>query len=133
MKKRILVLFTAIIMVFAMAACGGKQTLEELLASDEWQSDMKELTASTDGTGIVITTEADGNTLVFLWKLPADGLYSSLDSATCGTMADYFLGSLESQNWISLFKQGYGISLDAVRCTFVSSDGTEIYSDELKK
>ncbi|MCM1057622.1 MAG: DUF4854 domain-containing protein [Firmicutes bacterium] len=133
MKKRILTLLTAIVMVFALAACGGGKTLESVLSSSDWKEAAKEWNDSVSGYGITITNEADGNTLVFTWHLPADGLYSELDSDTCGVMSDSFLGTLESSDFLTAFKTGYGVTLDAVRCVFVTSDGSEIYRDELTK
>ncbi|MCM1193326.1 MAG: DUF4854 domain-containing protein [Butyrivibrio sp.] len=131
MKKRIMVLFTAIIMVFAMAACGGKATLESVLSSAEWKEEEKGWNEEFDGTGITISSEADGNTLVFVWQLPDDDLYGSLDAAACETMSDIFLSSLEQVDFLKAFKAEYKVTLDAVRNVFLKADGTEIFRDEL--
>lgn len=132
MKRRFWVLLTAIVMVFTLAACGGKQSLEQLLSSSDWQDELKDVNKSVDGTGINITTEADGNVLVFTWHLPDDELYGSLDTATCEEMAKTFLKQLSGTDFLTMFKDGYGISLDNVRCRFEKHDGTEICSADMK-
>lgn len=132
MKKRILTLFTAIIMVFALAACGGKATLESVLSSDEWQEELKGWNDLVAGTGITMDTVADGSTLVFEYHLPDEEVYNAFGDAECSQMADGFLGALEGTDFLNLFKQGYGVTLDAVRCAVFKADGTELYRDEIK-
>lgn len=132
MKKRILTLFTAIIMVFALAACGSKATLESVLSSDEWQQELKVWNDSVASMGMSIDTVADGNTLVFEYHLPDQEAFNALGDAECSVMTDSFLNSLSSDDFISVFKKEYGVSLDAVRCAIIKADGTEIYRDEIK-
>ena len=71
MKKRIFALVTAVVMMFALAACGGKATLESILSSDEWQAEKKTWSDTLSSTGISLDTVADGNTLVFEYHLDA--------------------------------------------------------------
>ncbi|MDE5589288.1 MAG: DUF4854 domain-containing protein [Acetatifactor sp.] len=134
MKKRIFALLTAIIMVFALTACGGsKPTLENVLASDEWQKELKgwnDLVASMD---ITIDTVADGNTLVFEYHLPDQEVFNAFGDDECSQMTDGFLGQLQTIDFFAVFKSGYGVSLDAVRCAVFKADGTELYRDEIKK
>ena len=132
MKKRILTLFTAIIMVFALAACGNKATLESVLSSDEWQQELKLWNDSVASMGIAIDTVADGNILVFEYHLPDQEAFNALGDAECSGITDSFLSSLSSDDFISVFKKEYGVSLDAVRCAIIKADGTEIYRDEIK-
>lgn len=110
---------------------GNESSLELLLQSDEWQEELENWNQQVDGTGITITTEAEGNALVFSWNLPDDNLYGSLDGDTCAVMADTFLDILEASDFLTIFEEGYGISLDTVYCVFVRSDGTEIYRGEI--
>lgn len=133
MKKRILALLTAIIMVFALTACGGgKPTLESVLSSDEWQQELKGWNDSVAALGITIDTVADGNTLVFEYHLPDQEAYNAFGDDECSQMTSAFLGTLSSANFISVFKTGYGVSLDAVRCAVFKADGTELYREEIK-
>lgn len=132
MKKRILTLFTAIIMVFALAACGSKATLESVLSSDEWQKELKGWNDTVASTGITIDTVADGSTLVFEYHLPDNDAFNAFGKDEGSQMADAFLSSLSGTNFLSVFKAGYGVTLDAVRCSVFKADGTEIYSDEIK-
>lgn len=136
MKKRILALFTAVIMVFALAACGGgKATLEKVLASDEWQKELKGWNDEVASTGITVDTVADGNTLVFEYHLPDQEVFNAFGKDECSLMTDGFLGALQDEDvdFFAAFKSGYGISLDAVRCAVFKADGTELYRDEIKK
>lgn len=133
MKKRFFALLTAVIMVFALAACGGSTpTLEEVLASDEWKQEEKSWNDSVASMGMSIKTSADGNTLVFEYHLPDDEAFNAFGDAECAPMADAFLGALESGDFLNMFKTGYGIKLDAVRCAVFKADGTELYRDEIK-
>lgn len=132
MKKRIFALVTAVVMMFALAACGSKPTLESILASDEWQAEKKTWNDSVASMGISIDTVADGNTLVFEYHLPDDEAFNAFGESECASMADAFLGALETGDFLNAFKQGYGVSLDAVRCAVFKADGTELYRDEIK-
>ena len=78
--------------------------------------------------GITLETVADGNILVFEWYLPDD---ETMDETLCSIMADSFMGTLESVDFLSAFRVAYGVSLDGVRCTFYNADGSEIYRDEI--
>lgn len=135
MKKRILALFTAIIMVFALAACGSKATLESVLASDEWQKELKGWNNEVAAFGITVDTVADGDTLVFEYHLPDQEVYNAFGEAECSQMTGGFLGALQTDtvDFFAAFKSGYGVSLDAVRCAVFKADGTELYRDEIKK
>lgn len=130
MKKRVMALLTAMVMVFALAACGGKVTLDSVLSSGEWQKELKTWNDQVTSMGISIDTVADGNTLVFEWHMPA-----MLDDLSGDDYADSitpFLQVLEEEDFIALFKQEYKVSLDGVRCVVIKSDGSEAYRDELK-
>lgn len=132
MKKRIFALLTAVIMVFALAACGGTPTLDEILSSDEWKQEEKTWNDSVASMGMSIKTSADGNTLVFEYHLPDDEAFNAFGDTECATITDAFLGALETGDFLGMFKEGYGLKLDAVRCAVFKADGTEIYRDEIK-
>lgn len=133
MKKKLMALLTAIVMVFALTACGGGADLEDVLTSSEWQSQLKLWNDQVTSLGISIDTVADGNTLVFEWHLPDNDAFNTLSEDDCSEMISPFLQVLDSGNFITEFKDGYKVSLDAVRCTLIKGDGTEIYRDEITK
>lgn len=133
MKKRIFALLMAVMMVFALAACGGsKPTLESILSSDEWHTEQEAWSDLLASTGIGIDTSADGNTLVFEYHLPDEEAFNAFGTEDCASMADGFLGALEEGDFLDTFEQGYGVKLDAVRCAVFKADGTELYRDEIK-
>lgn len=103
-------------------------SLAAVLQSEDWQNELSGWNESVVELGIVLDTVAEGNTLVFVYYLPDN---MSFDETVCSTMSDVFLGTLEDADFMSIFYTGYGVSLDAVRCTFVGPDGNEIYRDEI--
>ena len=126
-------LLTAVVMVFALAACGGKATLDSVLSSTEWKDELQTWNDQVSSLGISLDTVADGNTLVFEWHLPDNDAFNVLSGDDCASMITPFLDTLEGADFIAVFKQSYKVSLDAVRCTVFKGDGTEIYRDEIKK
>lgn len=103
-------------------------SLAAVLQSEDWQNELSGWNESVVELGIVLDTVAEGNTLVFVYYLPDN---MSFDETVCSTMSDVFLETLEDADFMSIFYTGYGVSLDAVRCTFVGPDGNEIYRDEI--
>ena len=106
----------------------ASSSLEAILESEDWQTELSGWNEGVAELGIILDTVADGNTLVFVYYLPDGG---SFDETVCSAMSDVFLGILSDEDFISMFYTGYGVSLDAVRCTFVGADGSEIYRDEI--
>ncbi|MCM1056043.1 MAG: DUF4854 domain-containing protein [Firmicutes bacterium] len=106
-------------------------SLEQLLQSEEWQEELVEWNAGVTELGISITTEADGNTLVFIWRLSDDEFFGSITTDQCEQMGSMFLDTLASADFLSIFETGYGIRLDGVRVVFLKSDGAELYRDEI--
>lgn len=106
----------------------ASSSLEAILESEDWQTELSGWNEGVAELGIILDTVADGNTLVFVYYLPDGG---SFDETMCIAMSDVFLGILSDEDFISMFYTGYGVSLDAVRCTFVGADGSEIYRDEI--
>ena len=111
---------------------GDENSLEQLLQSDEWQSELKSWNDSVAEMGISIDTVADGNTLVFEYHLPDETIYNAFGETEGSLMADAFLGTLNDADFINGFGMGYGIWLNGVRCVIFRADGTEIYSDEIR-
>ncbi len=107
---------------------GEEETLESVLQSEDWQNELSGWNEQVNDLGITLETVADGNILVFEWYLPDD---ETMDETLCSIMADSFMGTLESVDFLSAFRVAYGVSLDGVRCTFYNADGSEIYRDEI--
>lgn len=115
---------------------GGDQwadenSLEQLLQSDEWQSELKDWNDSVATLGITIDTVAVGNTLVFEYHLPDDASFNDFGETEGSMLAEIFLDTLEDADFLEIFETGYGISLDAVQCAICKADGTEIYRGEI--
>lgn len=108
-----------------------ENSLEQLLQSDEWQSELKSWNDSVAVMGISIDTVADGNILVFEYHLPDEATYNSFGELEGSLMADAFLGTLKDADFIQGFGTGYGIWLSGVRCVIFRADGSEVYSDEI--
>ncbi len=135
MKKRILALALTVVMALSMAACGSKKpTLDELIKSEEMQSALDTMNSQVAASGITIDLVADGNTFVYEYQLPDDDIYNSLTKEDAATAFDptiqAYAGSVEQI--FTSFKSEYGIELDAVRFTFKTADGNELYSSEIK-
>lgn len=107
---------------------GEEESLENVLQSEDWRSEVSDWNEQVRELGIILDTVADGNTLVFEWHLPDDDTFNE---AVCSVMADSFLEVLESIDFLTAFRVGYGVPLDGVRCTFYKADGSEIYRDEM--
>lgn len=107
---------------------GAEKSLESVLQSEDWRNEISGWNEQISDLGITLDAVADGNTLVFAWYLPDNDTFNE---TVCGVMADSFLDALESADFLTAFREGYGVSLDGVRCTFYNADGSEIYRDEI--
>lgn len=132
MKKRITTLFTAIILVFALAACGGPKTLADLLKTSEWQAEMKEVNDSAAGTGITVTTEADGNVLVFKYNLPDEEAYNAVTAEQGEYMVEQLISTFKAGDMLNDFRNTYNVPIDAIRVGYYRADGSEIASGEVR-
>lgn len=106
-------------------------SLEQLLQSDEWQREQESWNDSVAAMGITVDTVADGNMLVFEYHLPDDAAFNEFGAMEGSLMADAFLGALQDADFMEIFVESYGISLDAVQCVIIRADGTEIYRGEM--
>lgn len=84
---------------------------------------------SLASAGITLDITADGNTLIYEYRLPDDSWIRSLSeeelAAAFTPMADSVGMSVDSI--FSAFSEQYSLSIDAVRLLCRSQDGTELY------
>lgn len=132
MKKRIATLFTAIILVFALTACGGPKTLEDLLKTSEWQNEMKTSNDAVAGTGITVTAEADGNVLVFKYHLPDEEAYNAVTAEMGEQMVEQLVSTFKAGDMLNEFRNSYNVPIDAIRVGYYRADGSEIASGEVR-
>lgn len=132
MKKRIAALFTAIILVFALAACGGPKTLADLLKTDAWQAEVKGANDSVASTGITVTTEADGNVLVFKYHLPDEEAYNAVTAEMGEQMVEQLISTFKAGDMLNDFRNSYNVPIDAIRVGYYRADGSEIASGEVR-
>lgn len=132
MKKRITALFTAVIMVFALAACGGPKNLADLMKTDDWKAEIKTANDAVSSSGITVTTEADGNVLVFKYNLPDEEAYNAIDEATGQAMVDQLINTFKSGDMLNEFRNQYKVTIDAIRVGYYRADGSEIASGEVR-
>ncbi len=133
MKKRIVTLVTALVLVFSLVACGGPSTLAELVESKEWKTEVQSINDEVASTGMHVTTEADGNTLVFKYFLPDEEMYNALTPDVGEQMVDALVETFKSGNMLAEFEAEYNIPIDAIRVGYYLADGTELASGEVTK
>ena len=132
MKKRITALFTAVIMVFALAACGAPKNLEQLLNSSSWKAELEATNAEYASTGITVTTEAEGDVLIFKYNLPDEEMYNVLTAETGEQMVEMLISTFEQGDMLNEFRNEYNVPIDAIRVGYYRADGSEIASGEVR-
>lgn len=89
---------------------------------------------SLAATGITFDLTVDGNILVYQYYLPdaffADSLAEEEQAAAFDSMVD--AASASADAILAMFKDKYGLSVDAVRFTYYSKNGTELYSRDVR-
>lgn len=133
MKKRILTLVTALVLVFSLAACGKPSTLAELVESKAWKTELQTINDEVASTGMSVTTEADGNTLVFKYHLPDEEMYNALTTEDGAYMVDLLVETFKSGDMLAEFEAEFDIPIDAIRVGYYKADGTELGSGEITK
>lgn len=132
MKKRITALFTAAIMVFALAACGAPKNLEQLLKTSAWQAEMEESNADVASTGITVTAEADGDVLIFKYNLPDEEAYNAITAELGQQMVDSLVETFVQGDMLNEFRDQYKVPIEAIRVGYYRADGSEIASGEVR-
>ena len=137
MKKNLLTLALALVasVVLTFTACGSKgtTTLAEWITTEEAKAAQEATNSLLASTGMSVTLAADGNTFVYEYHLPSGSDYSN---ATAEQIAAAFDPVIEQnkasvENLFTTFEESYGIKLDGARFTFISADGTELYSGDV--
>jgi len=133
MKKRILTLVTALVLVFSLVACGKPSTLAELVESKAWKTELQSINDEAEAMGMSVSTEADGNTLVFKYFLPDEEIYNALTAEDGEYMVDVLVETFKSGDMLAQFEAEFDVPIDAIRVGYYKADGTELGSSEITK
>lgn len=109
------------------------ESLQEWISSAEAAETVEAINHLLASTGITVSFAMDGNTLIYQYYLPSGHSYSDFTeeerNAAFDAMVDANTDSVRTM--FTLFSEEHGLQLDAVRFTFYSSDGTELYSRDI--
>lgn len=114
------------------AAADEATGLDAWMESAEAASVIETVNNQLAALGITIDLAADGNVFVYKYYLPDE----FLPSLTAGDGKNFFTtmvnsGSASISSIFTTFEKIYGITIEAVRFIFYSSDGTELYSTDV--
>jgi len=110
----------------------GAMTLEEWLETDDAKQAESATNSALASSGMTVKLAADGNTFVYEYTLTS-GDFSNLTTEDLAAAFDPVIEANE-QGLADLFKSfedSYGIKLDGARFTFLTADGTELYSGDV--
>lgn len=115
-------------------AAGIYGSLQEWMDSSEDASlTIQSTNQSLAATGITFDLAVEGNTLIYQYCLPdgffTDGLAEEEQTAAFDSMVD--AGSASAETVLAMFAEKYGLTLDAIRFTYYSKDGTVLYSRDV--
>lgn len=115
------------------ASEGTYDSLQAWMESDEATLTVETTNQILSSSGMTIALSADGNTFVYEYYVSDDLGMSSLSeeqlAASFDTVIDSQRTSIETM--FITFESAYGITLDGVRFSFFTEDGTELYSAEI--
>lgn len=124
--RRLLFGMLAVVMMLSLTAC-SKPTMEEFAASDEIQSEIEDLRESLAADGMDLTITGEGNRLIYTYTMPAelavDGVAEALASSTESQASTF-------EDLAAQLKGAVDAENPVVVVTYVTSDGTELYSQE---
>lgn len=108
-------------------------TLEDWLKTDDAKTAESQTNSALASTGMSVKLAADGDIFVYEYTLPNDDTYSSL---TADDLAAAFDPVIEANkaglaDLFKSFEDSYGIKLGGARFTFLTADGTELYSGDV--
>lgn len=108
-------------------------TLEDWLQTDDAKTAESQTNSALASTGMSVKLAADGDIFVYEYTLPNDDTYSSL---TADDLAAAFDPVIEANkaglaDLFKSFEDSYGIKLGGARFTFLTADGTELYSGDV--
>lgn len=136
MKKNLIILVTAIILV--LAGCGSKPTLAEYLKSDEMTEGMEATNKQLESAGMSIAITADGeDVLVYTYTCDKDVYGEAFANLTESDFAEAFEPQVTAQKAMvdqlfTVMKDELDIELKAIRFEFVM-DGKVLYSTDVTK
>lgn len=134
MKKKLLILITAIMLV--LAGCGAKPTLAQWVDGDDITSVETELNSMYAGTGIRAEFSAEGSdVLVFscIYEQQLDFSGSSQEEINTTFSQQLNVLSTAMTPIFDACKSETGIDLSCIRIKFVNADGNVIYSQDFTK
>ncbi len=108
-------------------------TLEDWLKTDDAKQAESATNSALASTGMSVKLAADGDIFVYEYTLPDSDTYSSL---TADDLAAAFDPVIEANkagltSLFESFESTYGIKLSGARFTFLTADGTELYSGDV--
>ena len=110
-------------------------SLEDWIGSADCKDAEDSTNDALSGTGMTVKLNADSNVFIYEYYLKDDGAidYSSLTAdqldAAFGPVIEANRSDLN--DLFTSFEQSYDITLDAIRFTFYTADGTELYTGEV--
>ncbi len=135
MKKtfaiRILAGLLAIACLLALGACGKSATVEDFVNSDAMQKQLETLKSSLgDEQALAIDLKGEDNKLIYTFTYPEE-----LSEEDISLMKDALESALDSMSGTfeeiaSSLKKAVNVENPVVVVTYVTKDGTEIYSKE---
>ena len=126
--SRVIVMALLLAMTLAVVGCGKKyDSVDDLVASDEMQSEMEEFKTTPNGSLMNLEIKADGEKIIYAYTLnqqvDPEALVESLEAAL-DEQKDAF-----SQAAKALKKEVKADNLSVI-VQYLNNDGTEIYSRE---
>lgn len=108
-------------------------TLEDWLKTDEAKQAEDATNSALASTGMSVKLAADGDIFVYEYTLPESDAYSSLTGDALAAAFDPVIEANKAgvENLFETFKTSYGIKLGGARFTFLTPDGTELYSGDV--
>ncbi len=129
MKKRLLTLLVAMIMVLSLAACGKPATVEEYYSQpvlkEALDSQMEELKASYNGVYSDLGYDLDGNTFIYYYQYAVQ--IEDVDSAKqqlAASLTDEMMAGI-----VSDVSAECGVADVTLKYTFYNADGSVLYED----
>lgn len=108
-------------------------TLEDWLKTDDAKTAESQTNSALASTGMTVKLAADGDIFVYEYTLPADDTYSSLTGDDLAAAFDPVIEANKAglADLFESFESTYGIKLGGARFTFLTADGTELYSGDV--
>lgn len=108
-------------------------TLEDWLKTDDAKTAESQTNSALASTGMSVKLAADGDIFVYEYTLPNDDTYSALTGDDLAAAFDPVIEANKAglKDLFESFESTYGIKLGGARFTFLTADGTELYSGDV--